>query len=143
MFSSLPLLTQMLHFTLKSSILGVSSQNPLLDDNVQFLYTCVVLPYPNTMIITYYHLSWGNFKNIAKNLISICEQFGLWMYNSPFMKCRCYDRYLQYIQLTHAQKPRCQKTLELTQKKLNVCTVNWNHFFIMGEPHRPSFLVGI
>ena len=78
------LLTRMRHFTLKSSILGISSRNPLLDDNVRFLYKCVFLPNPNTMIINYYHLSWGNFKNIAENLISICEQFGLWMYNSLF-----------------------------------------------------------
>ena len=47
-------------------------------------YINVILPEPNTMTITHYHLSWGHFKNIAEKRISIGAQYGFWMYNSHF-----------------------------------------------------------
>ena len=107
-------------------------------------YINVILPEPNTMTITHYHLSWGHFKNIAEKRISIGAQYGFWIYNSHF-----YEMSLLWTILTihtidtlpKTQMPK--KSFELTLKKINVCTAKWNHFFIMGEPHRPSFLVGL
>ena len=100
-----------------------------------FIYKCVFLPNPNTMIITYYHLSWGNSKNIVENRISICAYLDFECIIVIFMKCFCYDRYLQYIQLRHTQKPCCQKSLELTLKKLNVSTAKWVFGLWMYNSH--------
>ena len=105
-----------------------------------YIYKCLLLPYSNTMIITQYHLSRENSNNIVELRFSICLYLDFEFTTVIFMKWRCYDRYLQYIELRSTQKSRCEKSLELTLKKLNVSTAKWGHFFYHGGTLPTKFL---
>ena len=108
------LLTWMPTFTLKSTILGsIFAKSASRWYCSVFIYKCVFLPNPNTMIITYYHLSWGNSKNIAENRISICASFALWMYNIHFYEMPLLWSILTIHTIETHPKSRCEKSLEL------------------------------
>ena len=110
------LLTWMRTFTLKSKILRcifTRSASRLYCSVFMIYNICVFLPNSNTIIITYYHFSGGNFKKILENLISICAYLDFEFITFIFMKCRCHDRYLKWIQLRHTKNPHAKNSSSL------------------------------